>query len=94
MLKKCTWLCREAHSQVKMLKALHARTIFERSGVVLRCRRAGFCMWSKVAKREGFVAFPKTMAGVGHLQGDLERCILHGRRGTRDMFIRDATSGR
>ena len=53
-----------------------------------------FACGQKLAKREGFVAFPKTMAGVGHLQGDLERCILHGRRGTRDMFIRDATSGR
>ena len=48
----------------------------------------------KWAKREGFVAFPKTMAGVGHLK-DLERCISRGRRSTRDMFIRDVRrSGR
>ena len=35
------------------------------------------------AKREGFVALPKTMAGVG----DLQRCIFRGRRNTRDIFI-------
>ena len=49
----------------------------------------------KWAKREGFVAFPKTMAGVGHFEEDLQRCISRGRRGTRDMFIRDVRrSGR
>ena len=38
------------------------------SGVVLRGRRKGLCgPCQKWAKREGFVAFPKTMAGVGHL---------------------------
>ena len=52
----------------------------------------------KWAKREGFVAFPKTMAGVGHLKrickdafsvaGALQEC-------TRDLFIRDVSrSGR
>ena len=33
-------------------------------------------------------AFPKTMAGVGTLEEDLQRCIFRGRRSTRDMFIR------
>ena len=61
MSKKCTLLWRKAHFQVKMLKKLHARTAFEGSDVGLRGRR-------KWAKREGFVAFPKTMAGVGHLK--------------------------
>ena len=37
----------------------------------------------KWAKHEGFVACPKTMAGVGQ-----QRCIFRGRRSTRDMFIR------
>ena len=45
----------------------------------------------KWAKREGFVAFPKTMAGVGHLK----RICKDALRGTRDMFIRDVKrSGR
>ena len=35
------------------------------------------------------MAFPKTVAGVGHLfEEDLQRCIFRGRRNTRDMFIR------
>ena len=34
----------------------------------LRGRRKRFCTLPKVSKREGFVAFPKTMASVGHLQ--------------------------
>ena len=38
------------------------------------------------AKREGFVAFPQTMAGVG--QEDLQRCIFRGRSSTRYIFIR------
>ena len=66
--KKCTSLWREAHFQVKMLKAPHARTIFEGSEVILRGRHKGFsATCQKWAKREGFVAFPKTMAHVGHL---------------------------
>ena len=32
--------------------------------MVLRGRRKGLCTLSKVSKCEGFVAFPKTMAGV------------------------------
>ena len=36
--------------------------------MVLRGRRKGLCTLSKVSRCEGFVAFPKTMAGVGHLQ--------------------------
>jgi len=46
-----------------------------RSDVVSRGRRKGFCAGTrdsapcqKLAKREGFVAFPKTMAGVGHFK--------------------------
>ena len=38
----------------------------------------------KWAKREGFVAFPTKMAGVGHLK----RICKDARRSTRDMFIR------
>ena len=82
MFKKCTPLWREAHFQVKMLKTPHARTTFEGSDLVLRSRR------------KGFDTLPKTMAGVGHLQR-ICKDAFSGRRGTRDMFIRDVRrSGR
>ena len=61
MSKKCTPLWREAHFEVKMRKAPHVRALFGRSDVISRGRRKG-------KKGEGFVAFPKTMTGVGHLK--------------------------
>ena len=67
MSKKCKPLWREAHFKVKMFKTHHVRTTFGRSDLVSRGRRKGLCTLSK-AKREGFVAFPRTMAGVGHLK--------------------------
>ena len=57
-----------AHFQVKMLKTPHARTIFEGSDAVLRDRREGFRTLPKVSKTWRFLAFPKTMAGVGHVK--------------------------
>ena len=52
-------------------------------------------LYQKWGKREGFVAFPKTMAGVGHLKRIWKDAISRGRRSTRDMFIRDVRrSGR
>jgi len=68
MLKKRTPLWREAHFKVKKLRTQHARTIFGRWSVVWSGGCKGFCTLSKVSKREGFVEFPKTMAGVGHLK--------------------------
>ena len=69
MSKKCTPLWREAHFEVKMLKALHVRTTFGRSDVILRGRRKGLCTLSKVSTTwKFFLAFPKTIAGVGHLK--------------------------
>ena len=68
MSKKCTPLWREAHFEVKMLKAPHARTAFGRSDVVCVAGARDCAPFQKWAKREGFVAFPKTMAGVGHLK--------------------------
>ena len=43
----------------------------------------------KRAKRQGFVAFPKTMAGVGHLKKICKDAFRVAGRSTRDMFIRD-----
>ena len=60
MSKKCTPLWREAH--VKNWRVWTFRCRF----CVVGARDCAPCQ--KWAKREGFVAFPKTMAGVGHLQ--------------------------
>ena len=56
-----------AHFEIKMYKAHQLRTTFGRSDVVSRGRRKGSPS-QKWANREGFVALPKTMAGVGHLK--------------------------
>ena len=78
MSKKCTSLWREAHVQVKMLQTLHAQRLGPLLKVQMwfwRGRRKGCCTLPRgsapcqlAGKREGFVAFPKTMAGVGHLK--------------------------
>ena len=68
MSKKCTPLWHEAHFQVKMYKAHHVRTILEvqRSFHVAGARDRAPCQ--KWPKCEGFVAFPRMMAGMGHLK--------------------------
>ena len=68
MSKKCAPLWRKANVEVNMLKSdgpgalLDVQMSFRVAGarVLARCQ--------KRAKREGFVAFPKTMAGVWHLK--------------------------
>ena len=67
-LKKCTPLWQEADFEVKMFKARHAGTIFGRWSVVLCGRGKGFCTLPQVNKTWGFVAVPKTLAGMGHLK--------------------------
>ena len=67
MSKKCTLLWREAHFRVKMFKALHVRTTFGCSDVVRAAGARDCATCQKWAKCEGFLACPKTMAGVGHL---------------------------
>ena len=52
----------------------------------------GLGTFSKVSKMWSLVAFPKRMAGVGHFEEDLQRCMSRGRRSTKDMFIRDVRS--
>ena len=68
MSKKCTPLWREAHFEVKSAKNGRVRSTFGRSDVVLRGKRKGLCTLSKWARHEGFLAFPKTVAGVEHLK--------------------------
>ena len=67
LAKKCTPLWREAHFQVKMLKAPHARTTFEwfcaagaRDSALAKCEE----------KRKGFVASPKDVGRRGTFEGD------------------------
>ena len=68
MWKKCTPLWREAHFEVNMLKTPHVRAILDVQ-MSFRVAAASNCApCQKWAKREGFVAFPKKMAGVGHLK--------------------------
>ena len=76
MMKKCTLLWREGRFEVKRVKNWRVRSNFGRSDVVLCGRRKG------VAKREGFIATSRALAGVGHfkIQEDLQRCISRGRR--------------
>ena len=65
MSKKCTLLWREAHFEVKILEVQMS----------FRVAGARDCAPSqKLAKREVFVAFPQTMAGVGHLK---RICKMH-----------------
>ena len=58
-----------------------------------RCRFAwqarGIVHLVKSEQNYGFVIVPKTMASVRNLKRDLQRCILRGTRGTRNIFIRD-----
>ena len=68
MSKKCTPLWREAHVKVKMLKAAHARPLLKVQVWFCVAGARGSAPCQKWANREGFVAFPKTMAGMGDLQ--------------------------
>ena len=87
MSKKCTLLWREAHFELKMLKAPHVRKS-GRSDVVLRGRRKGLRTLSKVSKTSGFCGISKNDGRRGAFEQDLQRCIFRGRCSTRDMFIR------
>ena len=68
MSKKCTPLWREAHFEVKMLKAPGVRTTFGRSDVVSRGRRKGLCTLSKVSKTCGFCSISKNDGRPRHLK--------------------------
>ena len=64
MSKKCTPLWREAHFEVKVLKAPGVRTTFGGSDVAWRGRRKGLCTLSKVSKT--WVAFSTTTTTTPH----------------------------
>ena len=65
----------------------HARTTFRRSDVVSRGRRKGLCTLSKVRNVRVLWQFQKRWQ-AWIFEEDLQRCILHGRRNTRDTWIR------
>ena len=88
MLKKCTPLWREAHFESKALKTAGPGPRFEVGMWFCVAGARASAPGQKWVKREGFVAVPKTMAGMT-FEEDLQRCILLGRRSTRDMFVRD-----
>ena len=50
--------------------------------------RVVLCTLSKVNKKAGFCSISTNDGRRGTFQEDLQRCILRGRRSTRDMFIR------
>ena len=88
MSKKCTPLWREAHVEVKLLKAPHGRATFGRSGVVSLGRRKGLCTLSQVSKMWGICSISNNGGRRGTFE-DLPRWF------SGDMFIRDARrSGR
>ena len=70
MSKKCTPLWREAHFEVKSAKKLTGTEHFWTFRCVFAWQAAqrDCAPCQKWAKREGFVAFPKAMSGVGHLK--------------------------
>ena len=94
-VEKVHGVWREAHFEVKILKTLGVRTTFGGSDVVSRGRRKGLCTSSKVSKTWGFLRISKNDGRHGTFEEDLQRCIVRGRRSTRDMFMRDVRrSGR
>ena len=69
MSKKCTPLWREAHFEVKMYKNTTCSRHFWRFRCRFTWQAQGIVHLVKSdQKREGFVAFPRMMAGMGHLK--------------------------
>ena len=94
MPKKCTPLWREAHFQVKSVKADGfgpllggCRFAWQAQGIVHLVKRE--------QNVQVFWHVQKRWQGRGTFEEDPERWIFRGRRNTRDMFIRDVRrSGR
>ena len=95
MSKKCTPLWREARFEVKMYKTHQLRTTLRSCDVEKVHAVVARSTFSKVSKTWGFCNISKNDGRRGAFEEDLQRCILRGRRSTRDMFIRDVSrSGR
>ena len=61
---------------------------FGRSDAVLRGRRWGLCILSKMSQTWGFCSSFKNDGRRGTHAEDLQRCIFRGGHSARDMFIR------
>ena len=93
--KKCSALWREAHSKSKCTK----HTMYEhfwRFRCLFRVAGARDCAaCQKWANHEGFVAFRKTLASMGHLKIICKDAFFRGRGSTKDMCMREVgRSGR
>ena len=93
--RKSARRCGAKHiSKSKCTKHL-CRTTFGSSDVVSRGRRKRLCSLSKASKTWGFCSISKKDGKHGTSEDDLQRCIFRGRRGTKDMFMREVgRSGR
>ena len=98
MSKKCTPLWHEAHVEVKMhiskSKCTKHHMFAPLLDVQMPLRVAAawdYAPWQKWAKREGFVAFPKMMAGLGQLKRICKDAfsVAGAEQETCYMFIRD-----
>ena len=88
-VEKCTPLWRAAHFPGENVKNTTCPNPFWKSDVVLRGRRKGFCTLPKMSKTWGFCCISKNDGKRGTFAEDVQGCMSRGRRGTRDMFIRD-----
>ena len=68
MSKKCAPLWGESRFEVKILKKQHARTTLKAQMRFCVAGASDSAPCQKGTNSEGFVAFPKTMAGVGHVK--------------------------
>ena len=92
----CRWGAKHI-SKSKVLKTDGLGPVFDVQMSFRVASARDFAPCQKWAKREGFVAFSKNDCisknddRRGTFEEDLQRCIFHGRRSTRDMFIRHVT---
>ena len=97
MSKKCTPLWREAHLEVKSVKQITVSDHFCKLGCGFAWPARGIVHLVKSEqKRWEFSSISKNDWQAWEIwRGSGKRCISHGRRSTKDMFIRDVRrSGR
>ena len=87
--KKCTLLWREAQFEVKSVKNCRVGALLDLQMSFCVAGARDYAPCQQWAKREGFCRVSKNDGRRGEIAEDLQRCIVRGRRSTRDMFIRD-----
>ena len=91
--KKCAPL-REVRVQVTSAKKRGVRSTFGRSDVASRGRQKGLRTFSEVSKTGKFYSSFNNFGTRMPFQRDLQRCMLPGRRSTRDTWVRDVRKSR